>query len=239
MKKSLFVPILAVALVMGACDEDEDGGPTGVGTTANVRLVNAVTGTTSPLVFTANGSVVGSAQTFGAVSTTCATVPSGSRTIAFGTANAGGTAISGNAFSTTTRNFAGGDNVTLIASGSATNPTLTVLNNNQFTGNLGATQAAVRFINLVPTTGGTATNVDVFTGTNTTASASALAFGTPSTFTTINAGTNTFTVRRAGGTTTLVDASGLTLSAGSANTVGVIPNATGTGFQLINIGRCS
>ena len=85
MKKAFITPLLALALVMGACEEDEDGGITNPGTTANVRIVNAVSGVTGPVAFTANGTMIGSAQTFGGMSTTCATVPSGSRSIAFGT----------------------------------------------------------------------------------------------------------------------------------------------------------
>lgn len=239
MRKGLILPILALGLLAGACEEDEDG--TGVGTTANVRFVNAVRGNTGNLAFTANGTAAGSALAYGTASSQCTQLTSGSRTYAFGTAGTSG-GINGSAFNTSTQNLVAGGNYTLVAAGTTTAPQLIVLNNNAFTGTVASGQTAVRFVNLVPTvgTGTTASNFNVFTGTATTGTptAGSLAYGGTSTFSTMTAGTPTFTFTNVTGGTQVFQGGGLGLTSGTVNTVAILPNAAGTGYQLVNITGC-
>ena len=238
MKKGLILPVLALALVAGACEEDED--PTGTGTTASVRFVNAIGGVTGNVVLTANGTTVGSAQGFGTMGSTCSTVTAGTRSLAFGTANTAGTGISGTALFTQNQTFAAGGDYTVIATGTTTNPRFVVLNNDAFTGTVASGQAAVRFVNLVPTVGTSASNFNVFTGTATTGTptASAVGFGNTSNFSTMTSGASTFTFTNVTGGTTVFSGTGLNLTSGSVNTVAILPNATGTGYQLVNITGC-
>lgn len=239
MKKGMILPVLALALLVGACEEDED--LTGPNTTANVRFVNAISGVNGNLALTANGTIVGSPLAFGAMNTTCSTVNAGNATLAFGTANTGGTGISGTALSTQTQNFTAGGNYTIVATGTATNPSFVVLNNNSFTGTVATGQTAVRFVNLVPTlSGGATSTLDVFTGTGTgTQQANDVTFGTTSNFVQIPSGSTTLTFRDAAGNTVFTNTgTGLNLATGSINTVAILPNATGTGYQLINVNAC-
>jgi hypothetical protein len=240
MKKGLILPVLAFALVAGACDEDDD--QTGPNTRANVRFVNAITGVTGNLALTANGAMVGSALGFGATGSQCTLINSGNTTLAFGTANAGGTGISGTALETMTQNLAASGNYTVIATGTAADPQFVVLNNRDFTGNVPSGQTVVRFVNLVPSlTGGASSTFDVFTGTSTTGTptTSDLAFAGSSTFSTMPSGSTVFTFTDSDGETIFTNTgSGLNLTSGSVNTVAILPNAAGTGFQLINLTAC-
>jgi hypothetical protein len=239
MKKGLIMPVLALALVAGACEEDDD--TTGPNTQASVRFVNAISGVNGNLALTANGNMVGSALGFGAMANTCTRVNSGNASFAFGTANSGGTGISGTALLTETVPLQSGGNFTVVATGTATNPDFVVLNNNQFSGTVGANQTAVRFVNLVPTlNGGGTSSFNVFTGTGDgTERASNLGFGSTSNFATFGSGSTTMTFRDADGDVIYTNAgTGLNLASGSVNTVAILPNATGTGYQLVNITAC-
>lgn len=239
MKKGMMLPLLAAAVFAGACEEDGD--PTQVSTSANVRFVNAVTGMSGNSGFMAGGTFVsGTALGFGQQTSQCTTVNSGSAVpIAFGTANSAGTALQGSALLTANQNLSAGGNFAVVAAGSNTNPQIFLLNNN-FSGSLGTNQAAVRFVNLAPGTSTTTNTFNVFTGTSTTGTptANSIAFGTPTSFNTVTSGTNTFTITN-GGTSVITGSAGqLNLQAGTVNTIAVIPNTTSGGFQLINITRC-
>jgi hypothetical protein len=239
MKKGLILPVLALALVAGACEEDDDS--MGVGTQANVRFVNAITGVTGNLALTANGAMVGSALGFGSSASQCTRVNSGSTTLAFGTANTGGTGISGTALETMTQSLAAGGNYTIVATGTAADPQFLVFNNATTTVPSG--QASVRFVNLVPAlSAGGSSSFNVFTGTTTTGTplASSVAFASqPTTFSNVTAGSTTFTFTDAQGNTIFTNSdAGLNLTAGTVNTVAILPNATGTGYQLVNLTAC-
>jgi hypothetical protein len=238
MKKGLILPVLALALAAGACDEDDE--TTGVGTQANVRFVNAISGVNGNLALTANGSMVGSSLGFGSVSSQCTRLNAGSTALAFGTANTGGTGISGTALFTQNQTFNAGGDYTVIATGTSTNPRFVVLDNDAYTGTVASGQTAVRFVNLVPTVGTTASNFNVFTGTTTTGTptASSVGFGNASNFSTMTAGSPTFTFTNATGGTQVFSGSGLNLASGSVNTVAILPNSAGTGYQLVNITGC-
>jgi hypothetical protein len=240
MKKGLILRVLALGMLAGACDEDDQG--IGVGTsTASVRFVNALSGSTGSLGFTANGAAVGTGLGFGSMSSQCAQVQAGARTLAFGTAATGG-GISGTAFTTQSHTFTAGGDFTVIATGTATAPQFVVLNNDAFSGTVTSGQTAVRFVNLVPRVGTatTASNFNVFTGTTTTGTptAASLAFGGTSTFTQMASGTPTFTFTNATGGTQVFSGGGLNLTSGGVNTIAILPNAAGTGYQLINITGC-
>jgi hypothetical protein len=238
MKKGLILPVLALALVAGACEEDED--TTGVNTQTSIRFVNAISGVSGNLALTANGTMVGSALGFGSAAAQCTRINSGSTTLAFGTANTGGTGISGTALETMTQNLTAGGNVTIVATGTAADPQFLVFNNTSTTVPSG--QTAVRFVNLTPAlTGGASSTFNVFTGTTTTGTplASSVAFASqPTSFANITPGSTTFTFTNSAGNTIFTNSTGLNLTAGTVNTVALVPNATGTGFQLINLTAC-
>src|SRR5829696_712757 len=94
MKKVHFAPILVAALFAAACGD----GSTAVDTTPKVRFLNATIGLSGSGGFTKNGQfVTGSALAFGQSTQTCVPVDPGATSFGFGTANAGGTALTGNA----------------------------------------------------------------------------------------------------------------------------------------------
>lgn len=239
MNKKYLVPMLAAALFVGACEEDD---AISVGAQANVRFVNAISGS-SNLAFTANGSMAGSALPFGQASNQCTTVNSGSaRTFAFGTANSAGTGIQGTALQTFNQDLTAGADYTVFAAGTASNPQFFVLNDIN-AGTVSSGQAAVRFINLVPnSTTGTATNFNVFSGTSTTGTptVSTLSFGgsNATTFRTVTSGSNTFTLTNPTTGTALLTNGTVNLQGGQTNTVAILPATSGTGFQLVNVTGC-
>ena len=132
MKNALIMPLLAAVLFAAGC-----GGATDVSTTANMRYFNATTGMTGSGAFTTNGQfVTGSALAFGQSTQTCAPVDPGATSFAFGTTNASGTALTGNALATlNNQTVAAGGNYTMVATGSAASPQLYLLDNS-FSGSL-------------------------------------------------------------------------------------------------------
>jgi hypothetical protein len=240
MKRVLVMPVLAAALLATACGGD--GGPTTVDTRPSVRFVNATTGMTGNGGFTTNGQfAAGSALAFG--QTTCSKVNEGSTSFGFGAANAGGTGLSGNALATlNNQSIAAGGNYTVAATGSATSPTLFLLDNN-VAGPLGTNQAAVRFVNLAPGTQANPNNFAVFIGTfgaGGTLAGNNIELGVPTTFTTVASGSNAFSVLKNHEVPPAISGTPGTLNfqGGSVNTLAIIPSASG-GFQLINLSRCS
>jgi hypothetical protein len=115
MKDALIMPLLAAVLFAAGC-----GGATDVSTTANMRYFNATTGMTGSGAFTTNGQfVTGSALAFGQSTQTCAPVDPGATSFAFGTTNASGTALTGNALATlNNQTVAAGGNYTMVSTGS-------------------------------------------------------------------------------------------------------------------------
>ena len=238
MRKVLIMPVLAAALFAAACGEDGD--PTTVDTRPSVRFFNATTGLTGTGGFTTNGQfATGSALAFG--QTTCSKVSEGPTSFGFGAANSGGTALNGNVLATlANQSITAGGNYTVAATGSATSPTM-FLFDNSFPGTLGTSQAAVRFVNLVPATQTNANILAVFIGTfgaGGTLAGNNIAVGVPTAFTTVPSGSNAFSVLRnhevelTGGPATL------NLQGGSVNTIAIVQNTSGS-LQLINLPRCS
>jgi len=236
MRTVLTMPLLAVGLFAAAC-----GGATDVSTTANVRYFNATTGMTGSGAFTANGQfATGSALAFGQSTQACAPVDPGATSFGFGTANVGGTALTGNALATlNNQTVAAGGNYTMVATGSAASPQLYLLDNS-FSGSLGTNQAAVRFLNLAPGPNTLPNVFYVFTSWPPVESSAlfeaSLLVGAPSTFRAVASGPTSFSIIIGHLIETLNTAS-VSLQAGTVNTIAIVPNPSG-GHQLINIPRC-
>ena len=233
------MPLLAVVLLAAACSKD-DGGPTTSGGTATVRFFNATTGMTGSGGFTTNGRfATGSALAFGQSTQTCSPVDAGSTSFGFGAASTGGTSLSGSALATlNNQSVTDGGNFTVAATGSATSPTLFLLDNG-FPGSLTTSQAAVRFVNLAPGTGTTPNAFNVFLGTfgsGQSLVATDIAVGAPTTFKTVTSGNNTFSVLQ--GHNIIISGSAFTLQAGTVNTLAIVLNTTTGSFQLIDIPGC-
>lgn len=219
MKKTLIV-LLAAA----ACG----GGPTSLETTAKLRFVNATAGLSGNGAFTANGqAVAGSSVAFAQFSQTCSTIDAGSTSFGFGAATLSNQAVEG------------GGNYILVATGAAASPQLYLLDNN-FSGQLSSNQAAARFLNLAP---GPNTLPYIFYAfsswppTETGALfAGGLLVGSPSAFKATASGGSTFYTIIGHDMETL-DTHPVNLSAGSVNTLAIVPTASNR-FQLINIPRC-
>ena len=236
MQRMLIVPVLAAMLFAAACGGDD--GPTSASTTANVRFFNATTGMTGGGGFTTNGEfATGSALALGQSTQTCSSVNAGATSFGFGAPNTSRTGLSGNALATlANQSITAGGNFTVVSTGSATNPTLFLLDNT-FTGTLGTNQAAVRFVNLAP---GTANTFNTFIGTlgnGGTLAATNIAVGAPTAFSTVTSGSNTFTILNGHDIVVSGSAATLNLRGGTVNTLAIVPNTSG-GFQLINLPRC-
>jgi hypothetical protein len=237
MKKVLVMPVLAVTMLVGACDGD----PTTVDTRASVRFFNATTGLTGNGGFTTNGQFVsGSAVGFGQASSTCRKVDAGSTSFGFGTAASGGSALSGNALATlSSQTITAGGNYTVVATGSATSPALFLLDN--YAGTVGTNQASVRFVNLAPGTIAAPNTFNVFIGglppTGTLVSTN-IVVGEPTAFSTVTSGANSFVVLKGHEFAVSGSEGMLTLQGGTVNTLAIIPDASTGGFRLVNITGC-
>lgn len=229
--------VLALGLValgaLAGC-ENTGTGPSGVvGTTsARVRFVNAISGVNGSLLLTSNGTVVGTPQSFANGSATCVSVGSGNgRRLVFGTADPGGTAIVDSLGSLTTSLGAGG-NYTIIATGTAADPRLLVLDNTATAATAG--NANVRFVNA------TGTPVDFFATSGTALgipTAANIAANAAGSFAVIPVTNSTLTFRNVGSTAPTFTSTG-TFNAGQTYNVILLPNATSTGFQALTVARC-
>ena len=239
MKKGVITPVLMAMLLAAACGENGD--PTTVAPVdprASLRFFNAMRAMAGPGGFTTNGQFVsGSALGANQSTATCVKLDAGSASFGFGTANTGGTGLSGGALATlNNQNLAASGNYTVATYGSGAHALLFLLDNN-FSGSLGSSQAAVRFVNLAPSM--TPFSVLSGTGSGTTAPvASNMAPGVPTTFTTVTSGSNAYTVLSGQNAAISGSAGTLNLQAGSVNTIAIVPGAATGSFQLINIPRC-
>lgn len=176
--------------------------------------------------------VVGTQQAFASGSASCANVGAGAgRTLAFGTSNLAGTALADTLGNLTTSLVAGG-NYTIIATGTATNPRLLVLDNTATTATAG--NANVRFVNA------TGTPVDFFATSGTTLgipTSANIAANAAGTFALIPVTNTTLTFRNVGSTAPTFTSTG-TFNAGQSYNVILFPNATETGFQALTVTRC-
>jgi hypothetical protein len=242
MQKAPIMPILAAVLFTAGCGGD-GGGATGTGPTANVRFFNATTGMTGTGGFTTNGAfAAGSALGSGQATPTCSSLDAGATSFGFGAANAGGTGLSGSALTTlSNQSLADGGDYTVAAAGSATSPTLFLLDN-KFSGTMASNQAAVRFVNLAPGTGTTPNNFVVWAGAIGSGSpvATSIAVGAPSEYRTVTSGANAFSVLQNPGHNIAMQSSPVTLQAGTVNTIAIVPSTTTTtgGYRLVILPGC-
>ena len=235
MRKAAIVSAVASLVFAAACGES---GTTEADTRPLVRFVNATA--VSSGGFTANGLfVAGSALASDQAAQTCSRIDAGSTSFGFGAANAGGTGLSGSALVlSTNETIVAGGSYTVVATGTASNPTLFVFSNT-FSGELTASQAAVRFAQFLPPAGTTASNYFFYRGAiGTTPLALNMPFGAISTYTVVTSGANTFSVLRVPGNVTVIQSSDATLQAGSVNTMALVPTAS-DGVQLLHLARCS
>ena len=232
-KTVLAIPALAAVLFGSAC-----GDATVPDTRAAVRFLNAIPDLQSG-GFTSNGQfAAGSALAPGKATQSCMRVDAPSASFGFGAANAGGTALTGNPLATLNdQSMPAGGNFLLVAAGSATNPSLFLIDNS-LQGSLPPTQAAVRFVNLAPGTGEIAHKYFAYLGpVGSTAVATNLAFGVPSAFASMASGSSTFSILRVPGHEAVVPGSTFSMQAGTVNTMAIVPTAAG-GAQLINLASC-
>ena len=237
MNKIPAVAVLATVLFATACGD----GSTAVDQTPRVRFFNATTGMSGGGGFTRNGQfVTGSALPFGQSTQACEPVDPGVTSFGFGAANAGGTALAGNALATlNNQTIAAGGDYTMVATGSAASPQLYLIDNS-FSGSPGANQAAVRFLNLAP---GPNPIPNIFYAFKAwppvdadALFAAGLMVGTPSDFKATASGATTF-YTIIGHEMETLGTHPVNLQAGSVNTLVIVPKPSG-GFQLINIPRC-
>ena len=235
MLKIRILPAVVIA-AFGAVACGDDGDATGPQTTASVRFVNAITDASSAMVLTADGEVVGSSLGFGQQATTCTSVHSG--TTSFAVAPTSGSGVASAALTTATANLAMGGNYTILATGTSEDPHFIVLGNNTFDGNLASTQAAIRFVNLMPTMDGETNTLNVFTGPYMFGGPTYrdVSFGSSTTFSTTAAGGQTFIFTDIENQE-IFRSTGLNLEGGKVYTIAVLPTASG-GFQLMAIGGC-
>jgi hypothetical protein len=239
MKKTRIMPALASLLVAAGCGEDGPTDPTEVDTRPSVRFVNATTGSGSG-GFTINGQfATGSALAPGQATQTCSKIDPGTTIFGFGPASSGGAGLSGNPLVTSNNEtIAAGGRYTVVATGSATSPSLFVYSNT-LSSDLATNQAAVRFANFAPDKGTEVYNYVFYRGAigATTPLALNMPFGAISTFSIVPSGANTFSVLQVPGHTTVLENVAATLQGGSINTMALVPNASG-GFQLMSLPRC-
>lgn len=236
------VKVLVAVLFVAACGGDS--GPTAVATTAKVRFFNAVWNTQDNIGFTTNNQfATGSALAYLQSTQTCSTLDAGNAAFAIGLANTSGTALNSSTLVTlASQPLTGGGNYTVLAGGNVIHPSLILLDNN-FSGTLGANQAAVRFVNLA---GGSAGPLDVSKGTPgsgaTTVVKTNMGFRDATPFSTVTSGSNAYTITYTNNSQPLIlgNEATLNLQAGTVNTIVISRLTPPSGdFRLINVPGCS
>ena len=230
----LILPALAMALGAAGCSDDS--GVSGLETTASIRFVNAIPDAQGNLLLSANGNAIGSTLGFAAQAPTCTTVDAGTTVLSLNASTSGGNGAAGSLLTTQSANLAAGGNYTVIATGAAADPQFLVLSNNSFDGNVGSTQTAVRFVNLM--TSGQRT-FNIFTGANMFGDPtySDLTFGSWTPYTKMGAGGQTYIFTNPDDEEIFRTTGQLNLEGGETYTIAVMPTATG-GFLLMPITGC-
>ena len=237
MKKVAVMPVLAAMLVVAACG---DGGPTDTDTRAQVRFFNVVWNASSSIGFTTNGEFAsGSALAYGQSTQTCSQLDAGTTSFGIGVANAGGTALSGNTIVTLdNQTIAAGGNYTVLAGGNVLHPSVVLLDNS-FSGTLGSSQAAVRFVNLAASSEFPFTVLKGTAGSgSTTVVQTDIAFRSATPFSSVTNGSNAYTIMHGQELAVSGSDATLNLQGGTVNTVVIVRNPLTGNFNLVNVPRC-
>ena len=232
--RSLTALALASAFALAACNDDSSTNPQNQ--TAQVRFINAMSGTNN-LSVSAGSTSIGSSLTFGQFNSTCASVPISSPGLTF---TSGTTSLSTSGFNP---GFVNGGKYTVIVSGTPSSPVYTVIRTDQTTPTSG--QTGLRFANL----SGGANALDVYVAQSgnafgTTASVTNVGNGAVSTFFNVTPGNVLFRFNPTGTTTNAVyttpNGSPVALTANTVQTIGLAPNASGSGTpRFFNVAACS
>ena len=229
----LMVP-LAMALGAAACSDNGD--VAGLDGTVSVRFVNAIADAPGSLLLTADGEAVGSPLAFASQASTCTTVHAGNTVLSLTTSASGGNGVANTSLTTQAVNLVAGGHYTILAMGTAADPQFLVLNNDSFDGNVGSTETAVRFANVMSSGQST---FNIFTGANMFGDPtySNVRFGFWTTYTKMAAGPQTFIFTNADAQEIFRTSGQLSLQARGIYTIAVMPTASG-GFQLLPIAGC-
>ena len=235
--RAVLAVVAMATLGLAACD-DVDGVDNPPPPRVSIRFVNMIVDAQGNVLLTANSTRIGSALAFGTAATTCPSIEPGTTSLAFGAANASGTAIA-NSFGTLTHEFTEAGDFTVIATGIAASSQLLIFNDEPVP-MPAAGNAAVRFLNAVP---GTAV-YDVYATAPgailETPVVTNLTFGTTANaFVELPLGSTQITFTTAGTKTVVLALPALlTLVAGDATNVMLAPRAGLPGFQALTVTRC-
>ena len=236
MNKARVMPVVAAVLFAAACGD----GSTAVATPAKVRFFNAVWNAPDGIGFTANNQfATGSALAYSQSTQTCSTLDAGKTTFGIGIANASGTALNSSMLATLTdQTITDGGNYTVLAGGNVIHPSVVLLDN-RFSGTLGASQAAVRFVNLAASSEFPFTVVrGTAGGGTTTVVQDNITFRSATPFSTVTSGSNAYSIMHGNETAISGSDATLNLQGGTVNTVVIVRTLSGN-FQLINVPSCS
>jgi hypothetical protein len=229
--------ILPLAMALGAAACSDNGDLTGPDAAVSVRFVNAIADAPGSLLLTANGTAVGSPLAFGSQAATCTTVPAGNTVLTLTAAATGTDGVARPSLTTQSVALAAGGNYTVIAMGNAADPQFLVLRNDSFDGNVGSTETAVRFANLMSSGERT---FNIFTGSNLFGDPTYanVTFGFWTTYTKMAAGPQTYIFTNSDAQEIFRTTSGqVSLQARGIYTIAVMPTASG-GFHLLPIAGC-
>jgi hypothetical protein len=213
------VAALACCCLLSACN-DEENPTTPSSNQASVRFVNALEGTTQPLVLTTNGTA-GSAvsyQNFGG----CQTIPAGTENFSF--------ALNGSSTPLVTipaQTFTGGGRYTVVATGNPTLPTFLVMNDAYTAPASG--RGWLRVVNAV----GPTNPFDVYVGTPSaplgTVNQTNTAYNVTQSYLNVPTGATQVQVTDVGTQTVTGATSSFTVTGGTPQTVFVTPATTAGG----------
>jgi len=236
MKKVLAMPVLAAVLLAASCGD----GPTAVAP-AKVRFFNAVWNAPDGIGFTTNDQfATGSALAYGRSTQTCSTLDAGNTTFGIGIANANGTALNSSTLATlNNQTIVDGGNYTVLAGGNVIHPSVVLLDN-RFSGTLGTSQAAVRFVNLAASSEFPFAVLKGTVGSGTTTVVqNDIAFRGATPFSAVTSGSNAYSIMYNNEAVISGNAATLNLQGGTVNTVVIVRNPSSGNFELINVPSCS
>ena len=231
------LPLMLLALavpLLAACSSNDD--TVTVTQTANVRIVNASSGTPGTITGMSGTTSLGSALSFGNGASSCVAVPITSGGNTFNISNSSGTTIA-----TTTQTLTPGGNYTLILNGTGATATPIFIDNTSSAPTSG--NVMVRFVNATGTQGvvyATPASTTSLTGVNALTMSVAVG-GTTSFVSTANTNTR-FWLTPVGSTATTLANTGTTAlvyPSGGSTTIVFLPQANASGAQFVQVNPCS